>query len=454
MTKIDHAQLSSAVDIDLGERVRFLGMGDEMRADVRAAWKIIAPHLPSILDEFYARVGGVGQLAALIGAGRERLKTAQASHWERLFSGTYDDAYHDSVRRVGMAHVKIGLEPRWYIGGYAFVQARMFDLIGKSHRLSGIASARLTKAVSTALMLDIDLAISTYVEKITGDLAAKNRGIEAAIDDFEAVAGASLGEISAASSKIKETSRNLGGAASETERQSDVVAGAIEQTGEQVQAAAAATEELSVSIQEIGEQANRSLGIARSAAEETARTNETIRGLEQAAGRIGSFVSTISGIAQQTNLLALNATIEAARAGDAGRGFAVVAAEVKSLAEQAARAAEDITGQIAAVQNATSSSVEDIGAIARTISEVSEIASSIAAAVGQQAAVTKEIAATAQSVARNVDSVRGSIEVVKTSNEATSNASREAGVVADGLGIGVEDIQRTVQNFFAQVRAA
>ena len=154
----------------------------------------------------------------------------------------------------------------------------------------------------------------------------------------------------------------------------------------------AATEELSNSIEEIGQQAARGMEMARSAVADTERTNQTIRSLDEAAERIGSVVGLISKIAAQTNLLALNATIEAARAGEAGKGFAVVAAEVKALANQTSRATEEISQQVAAIQEATKGAVNEIGSIGRSIHELTSVSTSIAAAVDQQGATTREIA--------------------------------------------------------------
>jgi methyl-accepting chemotaxis protein len=169
----------------------------------------------------------------------------------------------------------------------------------------------------------------------------------------------------------------------------------------------AATEELSSSIAEIGDQAARSLDMARSAVGDTERINKAIRSLHEAAERIGSVVGLISKIAAQTNLLALNATIEAARAGEAGRGFAVVASEVKELANQTSRATAEISQQVAGIQDATNDAVSEISSIARSINDLTSVATSIASAVDQQGAATRQIASGIHTAVRNTTRASG-----------------------------------------------
>ena len=159
-----------------------------------------------------------------------------------------------------------------------------------------------------------------------------------------------------------------------------------------MQTVASAAEELSASISEIARQVAQSSEIADQAVQDANRTDSIVKTLADGAQKIGDVVGLISTIAGQTNLLALNATIEAARAGDAGKGFAVVASEVKSLANQTAKATEDISQQVAQIQVATKEAVTAIEAISQTIGEVSRIATAIAAAVEEQGAATQEIA--------------------------------------------------------------
>src|SRR5690606_5541156 len=152
---------------------------------LRDFWKVLEPQLPDILDGFYAHLSAVPQLANLVGTQVPRLKQAQATHWARLFSGTFDDGYMLSVRTVGLTHNRIGLEPRWYIGGYKFVMNRLAELAVKKYRWNPTKLSQVLSAINTAVCLDMDLAISTYQEAMVEERAARHRALETAIGDFD-----------------------------------------------------------------------------------------------------------------------------------------------------------------------------------------------------------------------------------------------------------------------------
>jgi methyl-accepting chemotaxis protein len=181
--------------------------------------------------------------------------------------------------------------------------------------------------------------------------------------------------------------------------------------------------------------------------------NSKVEGLATAAQRIGDVVSLIQDVAAQTNLLALNATIEAARAGEAGRGFAVVAAEVKTLADQTAKATEEIKQQIAAIQNSTNGAVDAMQAIVTTMGEVNKNTQEIAGAVQQQSAATSEISHSVRQAARGTEDVVAHMPgVTKAVDETSQSATAMLGVSRD-LGRQAEQLRHTVENFLRQVAA-
>jgi methyl-accepting chemotaxis protein len=217
---------------------------------------------------------------------------------------------------------------------------------------------------------------------------------------------------------------------------------------------AAATEELSISIREIAGQVTQSSQIAERAVQGAQRTNGTVQELAAMADKIGNVVQLISTIAGQTNLLALNATIEAARAGEAGKGFAVVASEVKDLATQTARATEEISTQIGSVQQATQQTVQAIQEIARTITEMSQISVSIAAAMEEQGAATAEIARNVQEAARGTEAVTGTIVDVQHGAGETGAAASQVLGAAQELARHSNDLSHEVNTFLSGVKAA
>ncbi|MEO5337460.1 MAG: nitrate- and nitrite sensing domain-containing protein [Magnetospirillum sp. WYHS-4] len=231
------------------------------------------------------------------------------------------------------------------------------------------------------------------------------------------------------------------------------VAAAANRTAENVQTVAAAASELSSSIAEISRRVAQSSRIASEAVEEAERTNAKVQGLADAASKIGEVVALITDIADQTNLLALNATIEAARAGEAGKGFAVVASEVKNLANQTAKATEEIGAQIGAIQGATAEAVSAIRAITGTINKVSEIAAAIAAAVEQQGAATQEIARNVKDVTSDAMMVQDSIVDVTRTSASSYGSAIEVLWAADDLGPPAHALKTEVEDFLGSIRA-
>ncbi len=273
-------------------------------------------------------------------------------------------------------------------------------------------------------------------------------------DDFEASVKGIVQTVSSASTELQTTAKSMTSTAEETSRQSTAVAAASEQASTNVQTVASAAEELSSSIAEIGRQVSESAQIAGQAATQAQTTNTQIKGLAEAAQRIGDVVKLINDIASQTNLLALNATIEAARAGEAGKGFAVVASEVKSLANQTAKATEEISAKISEMQAATGQSVDAIGAITQTVSRINEIATTIAAAVEQQGAATQEIARNVQQASAGTSEVNANIGGVTKAATETGAAASQVLASSGELAKQSETLSLKVDTFIATIRAA
>ncbi|MCJ2084483.1 cache domain-containing protein [Methylobacterium sp. E-005] len=280
------------------------------------------------------------------------------------------------------------------------------------------------------------------------------RRMEDLTRSFDQSASALLQQVDGAAAGMREACRAMSETAVEAAEQAGSAADAAQEAAANVQTVAAATEELSASISEIGGQVTKSAEIAGQAVSEAERTDRQIRGLAGAAERIGEVVRIISAIAEQTNLLALNATIEAARAGEAGRGFAVVAAEVKGLAGQTAKATEEITAQIDAIQGETTEAVAAVQSIGKTVDLMNTIASAIAAAVEQQRFATGHISQNVDAASQGTGAVSQNVVSASAAAESTRRVAGDVGSAADGVCRSAEALRVEVLRFLTEVRAA
>jgi methyl-accepting chemotaxis protein len=315
-------------------------------------------------------------------------------------------------------------------------------------------TARAVESVKTMLAekANREALAKTEQDKLAAD--ERRQDMHRLANQFESAVGEIIETVSSASTELEASAGTLTSTAEHSQELSIVVAAASEEASTNVQSVASATEELSSSINEISRQVQDSARMANDAVGQARTTTEQVSELSKAASRIGDVVELINTIAGQTNLLALNATIEAARAGEAGRGFAVVASEVKALAEQTAKATDEIGQQISGIQSATQASVGAIREISGTIERLSEIASAIAAAVEEQGAATQEISRNVQQAAEGTHQVSSNVAAVQRGAAETGSASSQVLGAAQSLALESNRLKVEVGNLLNTVRAA
>ncbi|GAB3120479.1 globin-coupled sensor protein [Novispirillum itersonii] len=447
-----HHAIDHADSLDRAGRLAYLQIDPQTRDALLEIRPLLERHIDSVLDAFYGYILQNPELKSLF-ADENRVihaRSMQKKHWlDNVFTGDFGDEYMRQVVIIGRTHERIGLEPRWYIGGYCFTLNRIVELVQQTYRKKPERSAQILTAVNKAVMLDMDLAISVYIQTAR-ETAAETLNGHAGV--FEREVHGMVEIVAAAATELQATSQSMAETAEATSAQASVVANAAENAAVNVQTVAAAAEQLHASISEISRQVADSSKISTDAVQEAGRANDLINSLAEAVDKIGQVVRLISDIASQTNLLALNATIEAARAGEAGKGFAVVANEVKSLANQTAKATGEISTQISSVQSATKDAVTAIQGIGGTIVRINEIATSIAEAIEQQGAATREIAQNVQEASGGTAEVTGNIyQVTEASNE-TGLAAREVMSASHQLSQQSEQLKARVDDFLRSIR--
>jgi len=437
-------------DFNRDQRLRFLQLDERSTSVLREFREVLGRHIDDVLDSFYSYITSWDELARLFPAGVQHARDAQKSHWmNNVFNANFGEDYMAQVMRIGKVHAEIGLEPRWYLGGYCFVLNKLAGIITQTYRRDPSKASLVLQAVNRAAFLDMDLALSIYIEE--SEAKAKHLLNEHA-NAFEASVKGMVEIVAAAATQLQATAQGMEGTANSTSQQAGTVAAAAEEASTNVQTVAAASEELSSSIAEISRQVQTSNSISQNAVSESQKANENVQGLADAAKRIGEVIKMINDIASQTNLLALNATIEAARAGEAGKGFAVVASEVKNLANQTAKATEEIGAQIASIQDETGRAVTGIEGIGNTISQISEIAATIASAVEEQGAATQEIARNVEQASSGTKEVTSHITDVSQAALETGESAKQVLAAASELSSQAEQLSSEVSRFLEDIR--
>jgi methyl-accepting chemotaxis protein len=418
-----------STDLDLAQRLTFMQVGPLTAPRLQEAWGLLKPVLPTILDEFYLHLQTNPGLKVILGNHAQRLKTLQAAHWDRLFSGRFDPAYSEGVYTVGLVHKRIGLEPRWYIGGYRFILGRILGVVTKGLRGNKRHLTEVLDAVQTAVLLDIDLAISAYQDALEAD---KRQTVAAVISTFgkalESLEAGDLRDVFSAEvppdfatmranlkSALQRLNSTISGilqgaaevqqsAREFTQAATDLSSRTIEQAAS-LEESAAQTAEINKLVQKTAQNASEAAALVASVKAQASDGETVLTEASAVMGKIESntqtiseFVQVIDNISDQTNLLSLNAAIEAAHAGQSGRGFQVVAGEVRKLAAQARESANAIQKVIQEATQTTATGVrlvresgDRFRQVSRQVAAIEELVVGISHASAEQALGVEQI---------------------------------------------------------------
>ncbi|MFW3170368.1 methyl-accepting chemotaxis protein [Geodermatophilus sp. CPCC 206100] len=294
---------------------------------------------------------------------------------------------------------------------------------------------------------DLTVAPEVRSQDELGRMAQSLAGAQESLRGVMATVVASADAVAASSEELSASSAQISASAEETSAQSGVVSGAAEEVSRNVQTVAAGAEQMGASIREIATNAAEASDVAARAVTAAETTTATVAKLGESSAEIGNVVKVITSIAEQTNLLALNATIEAARAGEAGKGFAVVANEVKELAQETAKATEDIARRVQAIQGDTGAAVTAIGEISQIVAQISDRQTTIASAVEEQTATTNEMSRSVQEAAQGSGQIAENITGVSSAAGATTQALTQTRTAVDELSRMAADLRTSVARF-------
>jgi methyl-accepting chemotaxis protein len=374
-----------------------------------------------------------------------------ARFWKDLGEGQFQAAEYKRVAKGGReVWIQASYNPILDLNGRPFKIVKYATDITAAKRATEELKSKVTTllgVVGAAAQGDLTKEVPFKGDDPIGQVAG---GLSDFLHDLRksiSAIGQNATALASSSEELTAVSQQMGANAEETAAQANVVSAASEEVSKNVQTVATGTEEMSASIREIAKNANEAAKVATAAVKVAETTNSTVAKLGESSAEIGKVIKVITSIAQQTNLLALNATIEAARAGEAGKGFAVVANEVKELAKETAKATEDISQKIEAIQTDTKGAVEAIGQISQIINQINDISNTIASAVEEQTATTNEIGRNVTEAAKGSAEIAQNITGVAQAAKSTTDGANDTQGAAGQLSKMANELQALVSRF-------
>lgn len=420
---ISDAEVNTAYDVE--RRVKFTRLNDEDQGALKAFRPHVADHIDKIIDEFYAMILAVPELVSIFddAGDMNEIKQQQRSHWlDLLFSGDIGAHFVKSSVAAGAAHARMGLSPRWFIGGYSFFNNRLIYLATQVYENDRDQLERVLTALNKVIFLDMDLALTSYIsgKDLTArrDLEIRSAHLENGIRDVAEI-------VSSASLELEATAGSLNAVVQEVRKQ-----------GGDVSKAALETQEI---LDQTLDRFRRGGLAVSEAISVTERSKKAFESLEIVAGDIASFIEAIRRIAEQTNLLALNAAIEAARAGDAGRGFAVVADEVKQLSRQTAQVTDEIEVLTGRISQDTKERFDDMAAVYDSIHILEKMAAEVTDLIRSQKQMIEGLKESSLGV--ELASQEGEEAANETSN-AAGELAKQADILRQNVDQFIEDISK------------